>query len=272
TPFISMLQDVGLERTVDLAVKLGLRSYAEEGTSGDKSIAQRIKEEQTGSFVLGPTPVDPLELTNVGATLADQGRWCEPSPVSSVTDASGEKVDIPRKDCEKVLNPAVANALANGMAGDVSNGTAADAARATGWSGPISAKTGTTETSNSAAFLGFTPNVAGSSYIFTDSRTASSLRTSPVRQCGSRDRSRGNRHHRDQQLCSLPGLHPERRRQQLYLQRLRHRVEPVHLPSSPVRLRQPLRRQRTCPELLHRRRPDRELLWWQEAAARTAEA
>ena len=192
TPFISMLQDVGLERTVNLAVKLGLRSYAKEGTSGDKSIAQRIKEEQTGSFVLGPTPVDPLELTNVGATLADQGRWCEPSPISSVTDASGKKVDIPRKDCEKVLNPAVANALANGMAGDVSNGTAADAARATGWSGPISAKTGTTETSNSAAFLGFTQNVAGSSYIFNDSGTASSLCTSPVRQCGSGNLYGGN--------------------------------------------------------------------------------
>ena len=86
----------------------------------------------------------------------------------------------------------MANALANGMAGDVSNGTAADAARATGWSGPISAKTGTTETSNSAAFLGFTQNVAGSSYIFNDSGTASSLCTSPVRQCGSGNLYGGN--------------------------------------------------------------------------------
>src|SRR5699024_6696373 len=54
------------------------------------------------------------------------------------------------------------------------------------------AATGTTETSNSAAFLGFTQNVAGSSYIFNDSGTASSLCTSPVRQCGSGNLYGGN--------------------------------------------------------------------------------
>lgn len=192
TPFISMLQDVGLERTVDIAVKLGLRSYAREGTSGDKSIAQRVKDEQSGSFVLGPTPVDPLELTNVAATLADHGRWCEPTPVLSIQDANGEDVELPPSECEQAINPQVADTLAHGMGSDVSSGTAAASASAAGWNGPISAKTGTTETSFSASFMGFTQNLAGTSYIFNDSGTSSNLCTGPVRQCGNGNLYGGN--------------------------------------------------------------------------------
>lgn len=188
TPFISMLEDVGVERTVDLAVKLGLRSYADKGTHDeDTSIAEYTKEANLGSFVLGPTPVDPLELSNVAASLADNGRWCEPKPVLEVKDREGKDVKVESAPCEQVLNSGVARALANGMGGDTSTGTAAEAAAATGWSGQISAKTGTTETSFSAAFLGFTPGWAGATYVFNDSGAAANICTGPVRQCAKGD-------------------------------------------------------------------------------------
>lgn len=193
TPFISMLEDVGVERTMDLAVKLGLRSYADKGThDADTSIADYVKEANLGSFVLGPTAVNPLELSNVAASLADNGRWCEPKPVISVKDRNGENVKLKSTPCEQALKPEIANALANGMGGDVSGGTAANAAAASGWSGPISAKTGTTETSYSAAFLGFTPGWAGSAYIFNDGGAAANLCTAPVRQCSDGNLYGGN--------------------------------------------------------------------------------
>ena len=144
----------------------------------------RDRDNNLGSFVLGPTAVNPLELSNVAATLAHHGRWCEPLPVLSVKDRNGKKVEFEEANCEQAIDKKVADALANGLGSDVQSGTAAGSARAVGWSGPLAAKTGTTETSYSAAFLGFTSGWAGSSYIFNDGGTAKNLCTAPVRQCG----------------------------------------------------------------------------------------
>lgn len=192
TPFVTLAEKVGVKEIVDLAVKMGLRSYADEKSHGDTSIAKYTKDNNLGSFVLGPNAVNPLELSNVAATLADHGRWCEPRPVMSVTDHSGNEVPLKKSECEQALNPGVADALANGMGSDISSGTAAGAASRVGWSGPLSAKTGTTETSFSAAFLGFTPQWAGSTYIFNDSGASQNLCTGPVRQCANGNLYGGN--------------------------------------------------------------------------------
>ena len=157
TPFIEMAEKLGMERITDIAIKLGLRSYKNEGSfDGKHSVEEYVKDNNLGSFVLGPTAVDPLELSNVAASLADHGRWCEPTPVLSVKDRNGKKVKMEKVDCEQAIDKKIADALANGLGSDVQQGTASASARAAGWSGPLSAKTGTTETSFSAAFLGFT--------------------------------------------------------------------------------------------------------------------
>ncbi|MGV0408799.1 transglycosylase domain-containing protein [Corynebacterium resistens] len=192
TPFISMVEKVGVKEVVDLAVKMGLRSYANKNSHGDTSVAKYTTDNNLGSFVLGPNAVNPLELSNVAATLADHGRWCEPRPVLKVTDHAGKEVPLKKTECEQALNKDVADALANGMGADVSSGTAASAASSVGWSGLISAKTGTTETSYSAAFLGFTPKWAGSTYIFNDGGTSMNLCTAPVRQCAEGNLYGGN--------------------------------------------------------------------------------
>lgn len=185
TPFIEMAQTVGISRIVDLSVALGLRSYAKPGTSGgDNSIAQQIKSNNSASYVLGPTAVNPLELSNVAATLADGGRWCEPNPIISVQDRHGKPVEFEREPCEQVIEKDIADALAHGLSANVATGGAADSAKTAEWGGPISSKTGTTENNQSAAFLGFTPGWAGSTYIFNDSGAPASLCSAPVRQCG----------------------------------------------------------------------------------------
>ena len=77
TAFVKLLQQVGVKPTVDMAVRLGLRSYNDPGSSGygDKSMATYVKDGNFGSFTLGPTPVNTLELSNVAATLASGGTW-----------------------------------------------------------------------------------------------------------------------------------------------------------------------------------------------------
>ena len=79
TAFAKLISQVGVQRTVDMAVKLGLRSYALPGTARDydpesnESLADFIKRQNLGSFTLGPIEVNALELSNVAATLASGG-------------------------------------------------------------------------------------------------------------------------------------------------------------------------------------------------------
>ncbi|WP_409338821.1 transglycosylase domain-containing protein [Corynebacterium xerosis] len=188
TPFVAMSEQVGVDGVVDMAVRLGMRSYTVPGSfDGESSVAQYVSDNTLGSFVLGPTPVDGLELSNVGATLASDGRWCEPTPIEEITDRDGNPVQIDRPDCEQAVDAGVAHAMAQALSADTVDGTAEDAARAYGWDGPVAAKTGTTESNQSAAFLGFTAGLAAAVYAYNDSPTVTELCTSPLRQCGSGD-------------------------------------------------------------------------------------
>ena len=184
TTFIELIQRVGVANVVDTAVRLGLRSYLDENSFGDgRSIAQAAKDENMGAFTLGPLAVNALELSNVGATLASRGVWCEPNPIRSVTDKHGQEVFIARPACEQAIDPEVAAALSQGMALDAINGTATRAANAHGWTAPVAAKTGTTESHQSAAFLAFTRGAAIAPYIFNDGIQSSPLCSAPVSQC-----------------------------------------------------------------------------------------
>lgn len=186
TPFVAMAEQVGVDAVMDMSVRLGMRSYTAAGSfDGESSVQEYVTEHTLGSFVLGPTPVDALELSNVGATLASDGIWCEPNPIEELTDRDGNPVQLDVPACEKAVEPGVAHAMANALSADSVDGTAKDAAASVGWDGPVAAKTGTTESNQSAAFLGFTGGLSAAVYAYNDSPVVTELCTSPLRQCGS---------------------------------------------------------------------------------------
>ncbi|MDT5212527.1 MAG: hypothetical protein QOK18_766 [Mycobacterium sp.] len=199
TAFAKLISQVGVQRTVDMAVKLGLRSYALPGTARDydpesnESLADFVKRQNLGSFTLGPIEVNPLELSNVAATLASGGTWCPPNPIDKVFDRTGKDVAVTTETCEQVVPEGLANTLANAMSkDDTSPGTSAGSAGAVGWNLPVSGKTGTTEAHRSSGFLGFTADFAAANYIYDDSTTPGDLCSFPLRQCGSGDLFGGN--------------------------------------------------------------------------------
>ncbi len=194
TAFVKLIQAVGVAPTVDMAVRLGMRSYTQAGTSGhgNQSLADMIKDQNLGSFTLGPVAINPLELSNVAATLASGGKWCPPTPIREVVDRSGKTVPLTQQACEQVVEPGLANTLANAMSKDDVSGTAAGAAQSVGWNAPLSAKTGTTESHRSSAFLAFTNALAGSAYIYGDSPTPGEICSFPLRNCGSGNLFGGN--------------------------------------------------------------------------------
>ncbi|OZE22924.1 penicillin-binding protein [Rhodococcus sp. 05-2254-6] len=194
TAFVDLISRVGVTPTVDIAVRLGLRSYDEPGSSGgEQSMADFQKDQNLGSFTLGPAWINPLEMANVGATLASGGAWCAPNPIDALYDRDGVPVPIPRDACEQVVDPGLADTLAVAMSrDDQPGGTAAAAADAVGWTLPMSGKTGTTESNMSSGFLGFTNRFAGAVYTYGDSPNPGQLCSYPVRTCQSGNLFGGN--------------------------------------------------------------------------------
>ncbi|MDZ7881656.1 MAG: transglycosylase/D,D-transpeptidase PonA2 [Mycobacterium sp.] len=199
TAFAKLISQVGVQRAVDMSVRLGLRSYALPGTARDydpdsnESLADFVKRQNLGSFTLGPIEVNGLELSNVAATIASGGTWCPPNPISQVFDRNGTEVAVTTETCEQVVPEGLANTLANALSkDDTGAGTAAAAAGSVGWNLPMSGKTGTTESNRSSAFLGFTSEFAAANYIYDDSTTPSELCSFPLRQCGSGNLFGGN--------------------------------------------------------------------------------
>ena len=173
--FANLIGEVGVGPTVTTAVELGLRGYAFPQPGTDVSIQQQVTDGNQGSFTLGSTPVNALEMSNVAATLASEGRWCEPSPVVSIAD-NGEDIPLQRPACEQVMAPSVANDLAEGMSDDTIGGTAAGMAKQMGWTAPMSAKTGTTSSFLSSSFFGYIPGkAAGYVYTFSDGQQSAPL-------------------------------------------------------------------------------------------------
>src|SRR5699024_4222327 len=138
-----------------------------------------------GSYTLGPTAVNPLELSNVAATMASAGMCCEPNPIASVHDREGNEGYTDRPACERAIDAETASPLAVGMSKDTVSGTAASAASMYGWSLPTAAKTGTTESNQSSSFMGFNSNFAAAPYIYNDGTSTTPLCSGPVRQCSS---------------------------------------------------------------------------------------
>ena len=199
TAFAKLISQVGVQRSVDMAVRLGLRSYAEPGTARDydpesnESLADFVKRQNLGSFTLGPIEVNALELSNVAATLASGGVWCPPNPIDKVFDRHGNEVAVTTQTCDQAVPEGLANTLANAMSKDDQGaGTAAGSAGSVGWDLPMSGKTGTTEAHRSSGFLGFTNQLAAANYIYDDSNSPGELCSFPLRQCGDGNLFGGN--------------------------------------------------------------------------------
>ncbi|QWF81356.1 transglycosylase domain-containing protein [Amycolatopsis sp. CA-230715] len=182
TGFVILEEKTGMGPIVDMASKLGMRdtmASSISGGKGDPNSNDPSKMTQTkyfgptpngpgqGSFTLGVSPTSGLELANVAATILSHGKWCPPTPIGSVTDRDGKPKQVKESACEQVVEPALADTLAVGMSkDDQPGGTSAKAAGAAGWNRPIIGKTGTTQVSGSATFVGGTPGLAGAAMVF----------------------------------------------------------------------------------------------------------
>ena len=179
TYFVNLELKTGLPTVLDMAYRLGLRdtlmnnSFGQPPNPKASNALVRLPQLQTfrtrASFTLGDAALSPLELANVLATLGSDGVWCPPTPIMSVTDRYGKTVPFQQQPCERVVSPGLAHTELNGLSHDaVAPGTSVVPAKQTGWTLPLAGKTGTTQNSESLAFVGLSGGMAASSIFFAD--------------------------------------------------------------------------------------------------------
>jgi penicillin-binding protein 1A len=110
------------------------------------------------SLALGSSEVTLLDLTRAYGVFATLGRRFDPVFVTAVTDAYGQPSEFPgsRPHFARVMNPATAYVVTDMMRGVVESGTAREARKL---GRPAAGKTGTTNDSMDAWFVGFTPDL-----------------------------------------------------------------------------------------------------------------
>ncbi|MFI5840282.1 transglycosylase domain-containing protein [Catenuloplanes sp. NPDC051500] len=177
TYFVQLEQKVGAQKAVRMAERLGLRWRTEI----DRVQASPERARGWGSFTLGVADTTPLEMANAFATVAADGKYCEPLPVTAVTNPDGTaathtvggiRTDVAAPRCHQAIPPDVARAATeaamcttrsseSGRCGEWS--TAPDVKRTV--KRQVAGKTGTTDNYQASWFVGYVPQLAVASFL-----------------------------------------------------------------------------------------------------------
>ncbi|MEV0645405.1 transglycosylase domain-containing protein [Phytomonospora sp. NPDC050363] len=169
TYFAQLIQQVGADKAVKMAERLGLRWRS----STDKYFADPARSSGWGSFTLGVADTTPLEMANAYATLAADGMYCKTTPILKIIDSRGQELDAAAPQCHRELDKQVARAATD--AARCVTGYKSSRGSCGPWStapsvypkvgSPVAGKTGTTDQTRAAWFVGFTPYLAAASFI-----------------------------------------------------------------------------------------------------------
>jgi membrane peptidoglycan carboxypeptidase len=148
---------------------MGLYQFHPPGT------ADKVIEDNYGSFTLGPDATSPLGLASAYSTLAAGGTQCDVTPVTAVLDPHGAPLEdadgeplLKNDQCTpEAIPPGVANTLNQMLRKDVEPGNPGQTAPAAYVRGhQIAGKTGTAQGNVSVAFVGYTPEITASVMVF----------------------------------------------------------------------------------------------------------
>ncbi|MBP6995883.1 MAG: transglycosylase domain-containing protein [Phycicoccus sp.] len=151
TAFAQLVLDLGACSVRDTMTKMGLHTSSGEPV-----------EPVIAAITLGAATTTPMTLASSYATLAAQGTYCEPMPITSITTFDGKAIEFPDRTCSSVIDPDVANGVTELLQGVLTNGTAGGT-----YYGDLPAvgKTGTTDEHNQSWFVGYSMRASSAVWI-----------------------------------------------------------------------------------------------------------
>ena len=150
TGFVRLGQQVGLDSVVDLAYASGI---PENMITED--------QEHAATLPLGVSDVSPMHQATGYATFANGGEYVEPHVISEIENRDGED-ERPEIERSQAVSPETAADVTHAMEQVISSGTGTRASIGR----PAAGKTGTTDGSVAAWFVGYTPQLATSVGVF----------------------------------------------------------------------------------------------------------
>ncbi len=131
---------VGVKKVAEMAYALGVDTEFEPGCAS----------------ALGAADLFPIEMAEVFATFANDGRHCEPFAVSEIRDRSGDVILKLEPTCEQAITEETAQQITTLLRGVVDEGTARSARIGI----DAAAKTGTTDDNGNAWLVGYAGNLS----------------------------------------------------------------------------------------------------------------
>ncbi len=117
--------------------------------------------------LIGSTQTAPLTMASAFATFANDGQYCAPIAIDSVTDTTGAQLPAQTTNCRDAVSPEVAHGVAYAMQ-EVLNRGSGSLIRpriSTRTTFPIAAKTGTNDTNSSTWVAGYTSGLATATWF-----------------------------------------------------------------------------------------------------------
>ncbi len=155
-PAVKLANQVGVEKPLYYAQQMGITTLVLSGATNDRNLAMAI-----GGLTRG---VKPLELASAYGVLANHGIHAEPLAITKIIDRNGKVIEenIPKE--KVVVNEKSAYIVTDMLRGVITRGTGTGA----NINRPAAGKTGTTDDSKDAWFVGYTPDLVAAVWIRTD--------------------------------------------------------------------------------------------------------
>ena len=148
-PAVLLLQDIGLEKLIDTAAKMGISSW------------QQDPERYGLSLTLGGGEVTLLELTGAYSVFANGGYYVQPAAILKVEDSQGRLLfELAQVSPEPVLDSRVAFLISDILDDDAARWPAMGRNNPLDLPFPAAAKTGTTNDFRDNWTIGYTPGLA----------------------------------------------------------------------------------------------------------------
>ncbi|RKR89546.1 membrane peptidoglycan carboxypeptidase [Micromonospora pisi] len=164
TYFVPLQERVGALNSINVAKRLGIQFRSAEDA---RMTTAEGGADQWGAFTLGVSATTPLDVANAYATLAADGKYCEPIPVQEIRDQSGKTLDVASPRCEQRFKTEVARAAIDAArcpVGDNSSTSQCKGRTTQAVRGivdkPVAGKSGTTDSDRTAALVVTTKQLA----------------------------------------------------------------------------------------------------------------